>query len=231
MLIKDDLLYVCGTFKQSTGAPGNMVAAFDGQNWSDMGGGLAYTAQAGGSTAMRMKWHRGHLYVGGVFDHAGGQALNGGLAIWNGSQWSGLPGAFHTPHPLVPDIAMLRDLTFWRDSLYICGGFDQIDGQPVIQVAQYLGALPGAGTGVQETSAIGQLTLVPLGGGSAWMVKLSDLDPWRVDVLDTAGRIVQTASAAREQLILDLQQRAAGIYMIRAVNTSGDMLHAKIVRR
>jgi hypothetical protein len=124
VLIRDDVLYVCGTFKESNGAPGNLVAAFDGTTWNNLGGGLSLQIMSGGSTAMRMKWHNGHLYVTGTFDRAGNLPLNGGLAIWNGSQWSGLPGAFHTWHPNVPDIAMLRDIAFWRDSLYICGGFD-----------------------------------------------------------------------------------------------------------
>lgn len=231
VLIHDDVLYVCGTFRQSTGAPGNMVAAFDGQNWSDMGGGLSLQAMPGGSSAKRMKWHRGHLYVGGVFDHAGGQALNGGLAIWNGSEWSGLPGAFRTPHPVDPDIAMLRDLAFWRDSLYVCGYFDQIDGAPVRGVAQYLGALPGGGTGMGASPQGGSaLSCSTIDGGSTWVVALPDSHPWRLDILNALGQTVLTLPAARLSTTFSLPRAGPGVYYVHASH-EGDRRSAKILVR
>lgn len=228
--IQDDVLYVCGTFKQSTGAPGNLIAAFDGQNWSDMGGGLTYLAEPGGSTARTLEWHDGNLYVGGTFDHAGGQALNGGLAIWNGSTWSGLPGAFHTAHPLVPELAILWDITFWRDSLYICGGFDGIDGEEVKKVAQYLGPLPGA-VGVHEAATPEhQLQLVPLGNGSEWAVWLPTGGPWQLQVYDAAGRCVNEAANATNRHELNLAAAASGLYVVRAANNRGEVLHGKLVK-
>ena len=30
-------------------------------------------------------------------------------------------------------------MTVWRDSLFICGGFTTVDGEPVRQVAQWIG--------------------------------------------------------------------------------------------
>jgi len=231
VLIHDDVLYVCGTFKQSTGAPGNLVAAFDGQSWSDMGGGLAYLAEAGGATAMRMKWHHGHLYVGGVFDHAGGQALNGGLAIWDGSQWSGLPGTFHTPHPLVPDLARIRDMAFWRDSLYICGGFDQIDGQPINQVAQYLGALPGGGTGIGASPQGGSaLSCSTIDGGTTWVADLPDAHPWRLDILNALGQTVLTLPAVRLRTAFSLPRAGPAVYFVHATRER-DRRSAKILVR
>jgi hypothetical protein len=231
VLIHDDVLYVCGTFKQSTGAPGNLVAAFDGETWNDLDGGLSLQAMPGGSTAWRMKWHNNHLYVGGVFDHAGGQQLNGGLAIWNGSQWSGLPGAFRTPHPNDPDIAMLRDLAFWRDSLYICGGFDQIDGQPINQVAQYLGALPGGGTGIGASPQGGSaLSCSTIDGGTTWVADLPDAHPWRLDILNALGQTVLTLPAVRLRTTFSLPRAGPAVYFVHATRER-DRRSAKILVR
>ncbi|MBZ0206411.1 MAG: hypothetical protein K8H89_08805, partial [Flavobacteriales bacterium] len=40
--IRNDTLYVAGTFTMADGGPGNLVAAFNGEQWNNMGGGLYY---------------------------------------------------------------------------------------------------------------------------------------------------------------------------------------------
>ncbi len=229
VLIRDNVLYVCGTFKQSNGAPGNLVASFDGSSWSDLNGGLTLQAMAGGSTAKRMAWHDGHLYVAGVFDHAGGLQLNGGLAVWNGTQWSGFPGAFRTPHPADPDIAMLRDLAIWRDSLFVCGYFDQIDGLPALQVAQYLGELPQAATGVNE-AALRPVALrcYPI-DGTAWMVELPDEQEWQLSVVNAIGQSIIREHAAKGRALIDLSRASGGLLVVRAESREC-RLFAKVAR-
>ncbi|HRD53183.1 MAG TPA: hypothetical protein PKY96_11110, partial [Flavobacteriales bacterium] len=69
--IQGDTLYVCGAFTMSQGAPGNLIACYDGNAWHNMGGGLRYTVVPNGEVALTMHRWRGDLYVGGVFDRAG----------------------------------------------------------------------------------------------------------------------------------------------------------------
>lgn len=143
MSIRNDTLYVSGNFRIDNGGPGNCIAYFDGENWNDMGGGVSYAPSPTNASCLVMQWHRNDLWVSGQMDHAGGIPIDG-VAKWNGRQWCSVPGDFHNPVGL----DRVLDITVWRDSLYVCGGFTAIDGESIRHVAQWLG-----GDAVLECSA------------------------------------------------------------------------------
>lgn len=227
--VQDDALYVCGTFKQSSGAPGNLVACFDGSTWSDMDGGLAYSDFPPAATAFRMEWHNGLLYVGGQFDNAGGTPLGCGLAIWDGNQWSGLPGAFTTPPPQANDFSRVYDLTFWRDSLYICGPFNSIDGEPIRQVTQYIGELPNS---VFENRPTGMnlLTVAPNPVDTHARIENLPAQADRIMLFDSVGRLVDDQPATQGSLQFGVLH--AGHYQVVVLDVSGNALaRASLIKR
>lgn len=132
ILVVDSILYVAGCFRSDTGGPGNLIAAFDGENWDTMGGGLAYPPVPMSACALSMLWWHDALYACGQFIEAGGVPVNK-IAKWDGQRWCGLPGTLNT------NAGAVRTLAIWRDSLFMCGGFSTIDGEPIRQVAKWIG--------------------------------------------------------------------------------------------
>jgi len=79
-------VYVSGTFASAGGKIVNGVALWDGQNWSDLQGGL----MDGRIEAMASDGSGG-LFIGGSFTQVG--ALHSpGIAHWNGKAWDNLEG-------------------------------------------------------------------------------------------------------------------------------------------
>lgn len=135
--IHNDTLYIAGTFRRSMGAPGDLIARFDGSTWDNMGGGLFYEPAPMSGAALDLLWHHDELWVVGMFTRAGDIAAEC-VAKWNGRQWCSLPADFqgHLPNMVETTIG---SITSWRDSVYIAGGFSYINGEPVREVAQWLG--------------------------------------------------------------------------------------------
>lgn len=128
-------IFVCGVFFTSQGAPGNMVASFDGQQWDDLGGGILEAWPNGtlGDVIDLHVWN-GDVYAAGLFNYAGGVPAKN-VARWNGSQWCGMGGTYANQGPG----GRASTLTVWRDSLYMAGGFITIDGDTLYNVAKWLG--------------------------------------------------------------------------------------------
>lgn len=229
VIVQDDVLYVCGTFKQISGAPGNLVARFDGSTWDDMAGGLAFDFFPAAATAFRMEWHNGLLFVGGQFDNAAGAPLGFGLAVWDGYSWHGLPGAFTTPPPQASDFSRVYDLTFWRDSLYICGPFNTIDGDNIRQVAQYIGELPQA-TGISESPGIPRLQVAPNPTNGAFRVQNLPTDAATIEICDGIGRLIHSARAVTRAL--DISMLPIGLYHVLVLDKQGSPLaRAPVLKR
>lgn len=226
-LVQDNMLYVTGTFRTTSGAPGNLVARFDGENWDDLGGGLELVPQASLGIGYALDWFNGKLVAVGQFNRAGGVEVDQ-IATWNGQQWCGFPGDFQGG-------SMLFDLAVWRDTLYVAGGFNSIDGDPIRQVAQWIG-----GDAVGNCSTVGvadhgappgsSLTIVPLGVLGQWRVELPDQEEWTLTAFNTTGQQVAQWSAFKDDQYIDLTPHATGMYLLHATNTAGTSLTGKVVR-
>src|SRR5262249_30432720 len=86
-------LYVGGVFAQTgtgtTGSPAKNIASWDGTAWHPLGLGVTN----GGTTRVWALAVNGtHLFAGGDFTSAGGQPGTAGIAMWDGTAWSGLTG-------------------------------------------------------------------------------------------------------------------------------------------
>jgi len=234
VLIRNGILYVAGAFHESGGAPGNLVAAFNGTTWNNLGGGLEYSTGPNSAAALDLEWWHGELYACGLFNNCGG-VLCDGIAKWTGTQWCGLPGQFSGA---TSDITTLSDMTIWQDSLFVCGGISYVDGVPFNRtVAQWIGgdevAYCSEPVGVVENANALEpngLEVRPIGNGCQWLIQLPPIGSWKVDVYDASGRMVQNLPLGSFSVLLDLGQQASGMYIVRATNADGKFQSAKVAK-
>lgn len=79
-------LYIAGyRFGYAGGVPVQNIAAWNGSEWSDVGGGIPQTLV--GSLETHDDGTEPHLYAGGIFESAGGVAA-ANVARWDGVKWS-----------------------------------------------------------------------------------------------------------------------------------------------
>lgn len=228
VLIHEDKLYLCGFFFTETGAPGNMIASFDGDQWSDMGGGLRYAPNSTEGLAKDLYELNGDIYVAGKFYYAGGVPAEN-VARWNGHQWCGLGGQFATQFAG----GQVSSITSWRDTIYIAGDFVTIDGDTMHNVAKWLGEVENCSpsVGVTEASDIDrELVPVQLDVSGTWSVALP-IDAQEVLVFDAFGRVVQRPVFSRQgNTVFDLRNEAIGVYFLSCRTASGTAYRTKVFK-
>lgn len=232
ILIRDDILYVAGTFTQDDGGPGNLVAAFNGEEWNDMGGGLYYTWAPMSGSALDLEWFQGELWVCGYFNWAAGIAARS-IAKWNGRQWCIPPGDFRWAYY---SQSKLHQMAVWRDSLYVCGGILSVDWVPMKHVVQWLGGdemeacSDSVGTGVPGHQMPQRISVASLPGEGRWELRFPQTGPWIVDVIDASGREVHRLQVQADAMDLDLSWAAGGMYIVHATHVDGTNCHVKLVK-
>ena len=130
MIIYKDKLYVAGSFSKYADSrnPGNCIAVWDSNSWSDAGGGVT---GIGGTTGQisDLIIYNGALYVAGSFTNAGGVFADC-IARWDGLEWCGLGSTFDN---------ILSNLAIYQEMLYIAGGFRKIDNDSIRHIAKWTG--------------------------------------------------------------------------------------------
>ena len=211
ILIHNDTLYMCGYFFEGPGIPGNMVAMYDGENWSNLGGGITFDdmgTQLGIVTDLL--WWREKLYVSGQFYRAGGVPVEH-IAAWNGQRWCG-SGA-----DLSPDNAV-NSMTTWRDTLYIAGGFNSIDGVPMSRVAKWNGgdfdAVCSPSIGVEEHVLRSvPLSIQPNPTNDFLTLRCANHHQGFLSITDACGRVVLHMSWHDEPI--DVRGLSNGVYQLQ----------------
>lgn len=230
ILIRDGLLYVAGAFRYATGGPGNLVASFNGETWNDLGGGLAYTPVPMSGVALDLKWFQNELWACGLFNRAGGAPAHS-IAKWDGQRWCVPPGDFRW---IFNGLSRLSEMAVWRDSLYVCGGINTVDGDTMRQVVQWIGgdAVEACSqpVGIQDApGAAAALQVVPMAAMGQWTVHLPNRGNWQVDAYSAAGQRVGHWRAQSTALPIDLSAQRAGLYLLRALSGDGKLLYAKLM--
>ena len=110
-------LYISGDFTQAGSLTVNHICKWNDTAFSALGSGLTVSMMMMQCMAHSMVVYNGNLYVGGMFDHAGGTAMNN-IAKWNGSNWSSI-GNVGTG--MGSDI--VSALCAYNGSLYVGGNF------------------------------------------------------------------------------------------------------------
>jgi hypothetical protein len=143
-------LFALGDFTGIGGVPANFIARWDGSQWSPVGTG--FTGGPGSTAFSSATFDDGSgpaLYVGGLFDHAGGTPVNN-ISRWDGTNW--LPLGSGTDWSVV-DLAVFDDGT--GNALYACGGFTAAGGVQARGIARWNGVIWSS---VGANLTIGQTT-------------------------------------------------------------------------
>src|SRR5690606_31418228 len=134
-------LFVGGRLSLAGSVETQCIARWDGQQWTDVGGGFE-TPKSGAtpSVAAMAVYDDGSgpaLYVGGTFQRVGGRdALN--LARWNGSEWAEVGGGVgRGPNDEVLCLAVFDDGR--GPALYVGGQFEEAGGVPAANIARWDG--------------------------------------------------------------------------------------------
>jgi hypothetical protein len=174
-------VYIGGLITDIEGSPGiHNVAKWDGINWSSLGSGIRgdfWVHDFSLSGRIRTMIAIGSdLYVGGLFDSAGGShAVN--IARWDGVRWYPL----HTgvTAPIQPDYTGVLALAVASTKIYVGGYFTEAGANPVSNIACWNAAgdvpVPYEYFSVFESPAIMNPTRSTL--GAAWCDFDRDGDP------------------------------------------------------
>ncbi|MCB0779519.1 MAG: T9SS type A sorting domain-containing protein [Flavobacteriales bacterium] len=127
-------IYIGGNFR----GPDSLryIARWDGTEWTHVAGGFLGSF----GQVNEIEEHDGMLYVAGAFNTlgaSGGNPINpgSGIVAWDGQQWHMLGnGTTGSVNPAV------IDMEWHRDTLYVCGHFNVIDGVGVDGLARWDGA-------------------------------------------------------------------------------------------
>jgi hypothetical protein len=160
----DSLLYIGGRFDAAGCADTRAIAAWDGQEWSEISGGVA------GEVNSMIVFDDGSgaaLYVGGSFASAGGVPAEN-IARWDGNSWSSLGGGIQGR---VLAMAIFDDGR--GPALYAAGDFGTADGQPANNIARWSGTrweTLGSGLTSAGSAGVGALAVYDDGSGEALYV-------------------------------------------------------------
>jgi trimeric autotransporter adhesin len=132
-------LYVGGNFTVAGGKPADRFAKWDGQTWSEVGGGT------GGKTWALRAVHDelgAGLYVGGAFHSIGGTGT-GGIGRWDGESWSDVGGGLDWVEGSGGGPPEVRSIQVFDDgsgpALYVGGFFDRAGELEVTGIARWDG--------------------------------------------------------------------------------------------
>jgi hypothetical protein len=124
-----DELYIAGYFISANGLPVSHIVKWDGDQFSDVGGGADYYITD-------MLVYKDNLYICGPFSYVGG-VYSPGIARWDGANWHRF-----TEDSFYPESAV-QCMKIYKNELYISGNFLMIEGDTVQCVAKYNHQLPG----------------------------------------------------------------------------------------
>lgn len=209
-------LYMGGSFSKdlSATAPGRTIARWDGQAWTEVGGGISE------GTVMDIFVHDTLLYtrlnLGSPSLHKFGDVLIPFLAAWTGKKWCGVPFAFNNKVPLT--------FGFIKDTLYTCViGPGDINGDPVQWLAYYdinlmddpnlVCSTPGVG--LNENSFHTNINIYPNPAYDELTIVLpSQARKAKIKILGLDGSVLIYRNLVGARHLLDLSRLQSGIYAL-----------------
>jgi hypothetical protein len=218
MLIYKDKLIVAGTMSKEAGDPGNNIAAWDGENWDDMGGGLTYT---GIGSISDMEVNNDYLYVTGLFDRAGGQPVTG-IARWDGINWCRLDSIENY-------IDFPKEIGFIKDTLFVYGPKNNES-----HVIRWL--TPGQVSNCGNATSIADVEkknfiIYPNPTNNIFNIQFNELFSGSIEITDISGRLIKSETFKdKTQLTLSLEPHSNGIYFVSVINQNKASKTVRIVK-
>ncbi len=213
MAVYNGKLFVGGYFSSvmNPALPGNYIASWDGSTWDNVGGGVGNS----NGNVYEMVTHEGKLYVAGAFTSVGGIPAQF-IATWDGDEWCDLGSTSNN---------VVLAIEEFNDTLYIGGGFTELNGNPIFSVAKSGGAAQdencGTLSGIEEaeTNANG-LVIYPNPTTSTttltWQAQ-NHSNNYQLQLYDGQGKLIftETLRAAQGSKVLDMSAFSKGIYFGR----------------
>jgi hypothetical protein len=220
MMVYKGELYVGGQFYKADGNAGNCIQKWNGTNWSDVGGGIGTTS---GGWVLDLQVYKNKLYAVGNFDSAGGIPADE-IATWDSTEWCSLGSTFDNT---------IGTSCIYKDSLYIGGAFQTIDGDSISYISEWTGGNYTDGCGV---TAVGELKINnyelnvwpnPSNGvfnfqaDSQWLITNS-----QIEVYNMLGQQIAKSQwpTANSRMQIDISNEPSGIYMYRITSEKGEAL-------
>lgn len=145
MCVYNGELYVGGSFDSIGGIPAINIAKWNGSTWSAIGSGVSYKLFTNSVNSLCV--YNGELYVGGIFDSAGGIPVSN-IAKWNDTTWSQVSNG-------IKKKGIVGAMALYKGLLYIGGCFDTAGGKPINNIAVWDGTnWLSVGTGIAFDNGI-----------------------------------------------------------------------------
>jgi trimeric autotransporter adhesin len=199
-------IYIGGYFKKSGGDPGNFIAAWDGTQWDDVGGGLNAQPRS-------FIIYKDELYTGGPFTKAGNLDVRY-IAKWDGEKWHSLNSDFsHSP----------SQFAILKNELYVGGNFRTINGDSISRVAKYNQA---TGTFEHGFNLNRNIFIYPNPANDAVTLQLTNFNgEGMIAIYSSIGSKVyekrMNFSHPDELISIDLSHLATGLYQVRIESSQG----------
>ncbi len=125
-------LYAGGYFSGMGSVAANSIAKWNGSTWSALGTGLSfsYAGTLGGPWVdCLVSDAAGNVFVGGLFDGAGGLTARY-IALWDGTQWATLGSGTSNPYSGIPEGEVESMCLDNAGNLFVSGVFTRAGGKP-----------------------------------------------------------------------------------------------------
>ena len=225
-------LYVGGYFYKSDGNAGNFIQKWDGNNWSDVGGGVYGDTNLwnGNGQIRSLLVHNNELYAMGTFISAGGIPADK-VAKWDGTNWCGFGSDFNNN---------INAGCFFRDTLYVGGGFTTIDTDSINLIAKWIGGnytdTCGNLTGIENTHNKSALNIYPNPNNGLLTIEAAFEKSEEINIMlyNVIGELVLKIEEGivngsyKKQL--SIEKFPAGVYFL-SIQTSSENLQLKVVKQ
>ncbi len=240
MTVYNDELYVLGWIQKNDGNVGNGIQKWDGTQWSEVGTGLQSVNPGYGTVQpFDMEVHDGKLYVVGGFYFAGDVPARF-VASWDGSQWCSMNTSVFSIHSPTGfnGIGFLNDTLFCGFSGRIIEGNDSAFYQGVVKAPLNLVSDTCSidfTTGVEEpNSSENGIRVYPNPATNVVKVSLvnANVRLIKLELVSTNGQIIFVKKMEGKDKVsstIELNQIAAGIYILNATSSSGEVFQDIVV--
>ena len=227
MIIYKDKLYVAGGFSkyEDIGNPGNFIAAWDGNSWIDVGGGMAGIGGMNGQIR-DLIIYQDDLYATGTFVNAGGIEAQY-IAKWDGSLWCGLGSTF--------DNNLFR-MGIYQNLLYISGAFNTIDSDSICHIAKWTGGSYvdscGSISSIKQLQTDNQkITIYPNPFSTTAIIQLPlEIKNGSVSIYDVLGKkIKQINNLNCKDIVISREGMSNGMYFLSVTDENNIVGQGKIL--
>jgi hypothetical protein len=227
LIVFQDKLYIAGLFSMSDMKCG--IMSWNDTTWSGVGGGLQTVVNPNPEVIELAVYHN-KLFCVGNFEKVGGAPADG-LASWDGTYWCGYGTSFQINSQNVG----ATNIAFYRDTMYIGGGFEMVEGDTIEYIAQWAGGNFADTCNVISTDVNGAsnfnsaLNLFPNPARDEITFEFTDSENRQLIIYDCAGREIWREENSGAIIKVDVQSFSDGLYFFSAFGDNEEYVQGKFL--